>query len=186
MYRPAIVLLLLVASSFAAAAQPGVGRADTSAVRPIQPLRIGVPGCLVILDTSRIFFERRSAEIKPVSFQVLDELVRVLTTTPAIKRVRIEGHTDGTEPDGDELSWRRSVAVMLYVIGRGIEPWRLVTAGFGSRCPRRPNDTADNRSINRRADFVILQQDGVLLNPPACRDPASEKGLIFSVKKRGE
>lgn len=174
-----IMLLVLAVPSLAAAAPPGAGGRAGTLDHSSQVIRIGVPGCLVIEDTSRIFFARRSAVITPVSFAILDYLASVLSMRPEIKRVRIEGHTDASEPDGVELSWRRSTAVMLYLLGRGVEPWRLTTAAFGARCPRRPNDTADNRSVNRRADFVILQQEGVMLDPPVCRDPASEKGLVF-------
>lgn len=182
--RRLLLLLVLAAPRLASAAPPGGQGQAAALVSPRPVIRMGVPGCLVIVDTGRIFFDRRSAVITPVSYPILDLLADQLRKRPEIKRIRIEGHADGTEPDADELSWRRATAALLYLLGRSVEPWRLTTAGFGARCPHMPNDTPDNRSINRRINIVILQQEGVLLSAPVCRDPDTERGLVFREPER--
>jgi flagellar motor protein MotB len=37
----------------------------------------------------------------------------------------------------------------------GLDPGRLAAGGFGDRMPLHPNDTDENRSKNRRVEFVL-------------------------------
>lgn len=123
--------------------------------------------------SDRIFFDFDKDTIKPISFPILDEVVRVIKVRPDIKRMRIEGHTDnyGADMYNLDLSHRRAAAVMVYLVEHGIETYRLTSAGFGFRCPIVPNDTPDNRAKNRRVDFIIVEQDGVPPEAPRCVVP---------------
>jgi outer membrane protein OmpA-like peptidoglycan-associated protein len=123
--------------------------------------------------SERIYFDFDKDTIKPISFPILDEVVRVLKVRPDIKKMRIEGHTDnkGSDLYNLDLSHRRAASVMVYLIEHGIETWRLTAAGFGFRCPLVPNDTPDNRAQNRRVDFIILEQEGVPVEEPKCKVP---------------
>jgi chemotaxis protein MotB len=49
---------------------------------------------------------------------------------------------------------------LLEILGTryGIPQERLAVAGYGSNSPRGPNDTADNRALNRRVEIVILNE----------------------------
>jgi outer membrane protein OmpA-like peptidoglycan-associated protein len=134
-----------------------------------RPAHVEVKGQKLVLS-ERIFFDFDRDTIKPISFPVLDEVVRVLKARPDIKRMRVEGHTDnkGTDQYNLDLSRRRAQSVMVYLVEHGIEPWRLSSAGFGLRCPIMPNDTSDRRAQNRRVDFIITEQEGVTLDPPKC------------------
>lgn len=139
--------------------------------------------CLRMIPT--IWFERNRDIIKPVNYLLLDEIGRVLREKGDIKRVRIEGYTDNTERDPDELSRRRAAAVMAYLTDRQVDSGRLVLVGFGSRCPHEPNRSPDSRANNRRVDVTILERDGVVLDAPRCRDAASETGLRFKAPGSG-
>jgi len=121
--------------------------------------------------SERIFFDFDKDSIKPISFPVLDEVTRVLKARPDIKKIRIEGHTDnkGTDLYNLDLSHRRAQSVMVYLVGKGVETWRLTSAGFGFRCPLVPNDSADHRAENRRVDFIIIEQEGQKLDAPKCQ-----------------
>ena len=90
---------------------------------------------------------------------------------PDIKRLRVEGHTDnkGSDMYNLDLSHRRAQSVMVYLVGKGVETWRLTSAGFGFRCPLVPNDSADHRAENRRVDFIIIEQEGQKLDAPKCQ-----------------
>jgi outer membrane protein OmpA-like peptidoglycan-associated protein len=123
--------------------------------------------------SERIFFDFDKDTIKPVSFPILDEVVRVLKVRPDIKRMRIEGHTDnkGSDSYNIDLSHRRAASVMVYLIEHGVETFRLTSSGFGFRCPIVANDNPDNRAQNRRVDFIILEQDGVPSEDPKCKIP---------------
>ena len=67
----------------------------------------------------------------------LDEIARVLKDNPQFDHVTIEGHTDrlGSEAYNLELSRRRANAVKDYLVGRGVEPRRLVAIGKGESEP---------------------------------------------------
>lgn len=108
--------------------------------------------------SQKIFFAFDKAVILPKSFDLLDEVARVLSDAPGIK-VRIEGHTDstGNEKHNQELSENRALAVRDYLIDKGVEPKRLDARGFGSSEPLDTNATADGREKNRRVEFVILR-----------------------------
>jgi outer membrane protein OmpA-like peptidoglycan-associated protein len=50
------------------------------------------------------------------------------------------------------------LAVQTYLIGKGIVANRLTNKGFGETKPQLPNTNAENRQINRRVEFSILQK----------------------------
>ncbi len=72
-------------------------------------------------------------------------------------RVRIEGHTDsvGSNRNNQRLSEGRAKAVRAYLIGQGIDPGRLISAGYGEDRPIEDNGTKEGRAINRRVEFLI-------------------------------
>jgi outer membrane protein OmpA-like peptidoglycan-associated protein len=74
-------------------------------------------------------------------------------------QVRIEGHTDnvGSASFNQILSGKRAMSVKRYLIERGIEPERLLIAGFGSSKPIADNATMQGRALNRRVEFIIIE-----------------------------
>jgi outer membrane protein OmpA-like peptidoglycan-associated protein len=105
----------------------------------------------------KLFFAWNRALIKPTSFSILDEVVKVLNDNPKIN-LRIEGHTDssGNAGHNQRLSQRRAESVQAYLINKGIAKERLSAKGFGPDVPLETNDSADGRERNRRVEFVVL------------------------------
>jgi len=86
--------------------------------------------------------------------------------------VRLEGHTDSTPINTArfhsnwELSSARSIAILELLSTRyGIDRTRLSIAGYADTAPVAPNDTEEGRAKNRRADIVILNEQGVIGEP---------------------
>jgi outer membrane protein OmpA-like peptidoglycan-associated protein len=102
-----------------------------------------------------IQFDSDSAQIKPESKPVLDQLVRMLAAQPDWN-VTIEGHTDSTStPEHNQkLSEQRAEAVRSYFGAAGIPTPRMQASGAGSGSPVAPNDTALGRAQNRRVEIV--------------------------------
>jgi outer membrane protein OmpA-like peptidoglycan-associated protein len=73
-------------------------------------------------------------------------------------RVSIDGHTDssGEAAYNEKLSERRAQAVRDLFIENRIAPSRLEARGFGESRPAAPNDTPENRQLNRRVEFTPL------------------------------
>ena len=54
------------------------------------------------------------------------------------------------------LSQNRAQAVANYLIEKGIEESRLQVEGHGEAKPMVPNDSPENRAINRRVELTIF------------------------------
>jgi len=115
-------------------------------------------GQIVILE--KVFFDTDKATIKPVSFGLLDQVAQVIRGHAEL-RIRIEGHTDsqGNADHNLQLSKERAESVRTYLIKRGIEPERLISAGYGAAMPIADNKTKGGREANRRVEFHIIEPD---------------------------
>jgi outer membrane protein OmpA-like peptidoglycan-associated protein len=105
-----------------------------------------------------INFKTGSAEILPVSFSPLDEVIAVLKKH-IDWQIRVEGHTDnkGKAPYNQKLSEARAASVMKYFTDRGIAASRLTSKGFGLSSPIAgtvQNQTEEERTKNRRVTLV--------------------------------
>ncbi|MBI2083302.1 MAG: OmpA family protein, partial [Deltaproteobacteria bacterium] len=85
------------------------------------------------------------------------EVALLLKQHPEVKPVRIEGHTDntGSHTLNLALSLRRAEAVKEILIREGVDPSRIVTAGFNADRPVAPNITRRERQLNRRVEIFI-------------------------------
>lgn len=122
--------------------------------------RIELKAGTVELD-EQIRFVEGTAELDPASLPLIDELAAVLRATPAVRKVRIEGHTDnvGEEADNLRLSAERAEAVAAALADRGVDPGRLDARGFGEMYPLDTNNTEAGRARNRRVEFIIVERD---------------------------
>lgn len=103
-----------------------------------------------------VVFKTGSAELDPVSDQVLTVVKQYLDAKPKVSLLRIAGHTDS---DGDdkanlELSAKRAQAVAKWLVAKGIDCKRLVAVGFGETAPVADNKTPDGKAQNRRTEFI--------------------------------
>ncbi|MFC6465680.1 flagellar motor protein MotB [Marinilactibacillus sp. GCM10026970] len=78
----------------------------------------------------------------------------------------IEGYTDDVPmnsaqfPSNWELSTGRAVSVLRYLSEEsGLTPSRLSAKGYGEYAPVVPNDSAENRALNRRVNIIIMHKD---------------------------
>jgi len=122
-------------------------------------VRTHIEGVIISLSEDLIF-PPGSAELQPKGKEALDDIAAVLHTMP--NAVRVEGHTDDRPtnnpdyPTNWELSTARAVSIVRYLIEKGISPSRLSAAGMACYQPLVPNDTSEERAMNRRASLVII------------------------------
>lgn len=104
-----------------------------------------------------IYFDLDKASLKPGAEKVLVEMVKLMKNNPGLK-IQIQGHTDDTGSDVHNLnlSKRRAETVKNYLLLYGIEPPRMVPEGYGEKKPVAPNDTEENRAMNRRVELVKI------------------------------
>jgi outer membrane protein OmpA-like peptidoglycan-associated protein len=108
----------------------------------------------------RVVFESGSSTLKDESTAILDQVAAVLFANPSIKKVEVQGHTDssGERSENMTLSQNRAETVKGYLTNKGIDPSRLVAKGYGPDQPLVPNITPQNRRLNRRVEFQVLER----------------------------
>ncbi len=110
-----------------------------------------------VLSFNNIYFDSGSANIKPESFPILDNVAQTLIANQGVA-VRIAGHTDsdGSSSYNQGLSERRAASVRDYLVNKGVPAGSLSTVGYGEEQPVVPNTSASNKAQNRRIEFIIL------------------------------
>lgn len=108
-----------------------------------------------------ILFDSGSALIKDSGIEVLKKLEGLINDFN--NDLVIEGHTDNVPsntmmyPSNWELSTARAVSVLRYLSEvEDVDPKRLSAIGYGEYSPIAPNDTRENRAINRRVNILII------------------------------
>lgn len=109
---------------------------------------------------SKVLFDYDQSGLKTEAKTSLNEFVTILKKFPDTN-IEIQGHTDnkGSDAYNDALSQRRSNAVMVYLIDRGIANSRMNPKAMGENFPKYTNDTEEGRSQNRRVEFLITANE---------------------------
>jgi OOP family OmpA-OmpF porin len=104
-----------------------------------------------------INFETGKSDIKAESQPIIDQIVELLKSNPALK-ISVEGHTDntGTAANNKTLSENRAKAVRSALIAKGTDQARLSSKGFGQESPLADNETEEGRAKNRRVEIVKI------------------------------
>jgi len=119
---------------------------------------------------SEVFFDTGKADLKPEGDEELDQVAGALIELekqipPDIAWVlRVDGHTDVRPINGGQfksnwdLSAARAIAVVQYLIAKGVAPQRLVAAGFGEFQPIDTGTTEEAYRRNRRIEFKLTER----------------------------
>ncbi len=114
----------------------------------------------------KVLFPSGEAELNPAFLATLDAIAALMKEDVTLN-LKVFGHTDSRPINTPrfrsnwELSGARASSVITELIGRGLNPRRLMAVGFSDSRPVAPNDSAANREKNRRVEFLfILDQDG--------------------------
>ncbi len=104
-----------------------------------------------------ILFDFDRATLQQESNKQLQDVLTLLATNPDL-RLEIQGHTDsdGSADYNMQLSQRRSESVLNYLVLFGVEPSRLKATGYGESMPVAPNDTDENKAMNRRVELARI------------------------------
>jgi outer membrane protein OmpA-like peptidoglycan-associated protein len=105
-----------------------------------------------------ITFETGKSDITPESAFILQGALKTLSTYEDII-VEISGHTDdvGSNSSNQSLSQKRADSVRFWLISQGVDPDRIIAKGYGEDYPRVPNNSPDNKRMNRRIEFKRIR-----------------------------
>jgi chemotaxis protein MotB len=115
---------------------------------------------IVMTLADRTLFQTGEAVLQAASHTLLKKIGAIANSTHA--RVEIQGHTDdrpirtGAFPSNWELSTARAVNVLRYLIAdAGVSPHRLSAVGLSKYHPLVPNNSEENRALNRRVEIIF-------------------------------
>ncbi|MCC5931069.1 MAG: OmpA family protein [Cyclobacteriaceae bacterium] len=111
-----------------------------------------------ITKLSNVFFETNQYQLTSDSRTELDKVVRFLKENQTVN-IEISGHTDdvGQDAFNRELSEKRALSVRNYLIENEIDKNRIRSKGYGKSRPLAPNTSEENRALNRRIEFEIIE-----------------------------
>jgi len=119
---------------------------------------------------AEVFFASGSAALNPDGEAELDTIATAISEiaddVPGDINwvLRIDGHSDAQPiataefPSNWHLSADRAIAVVRYLIARGVPPNRLLAAGFGEFQPLAAGDSAADLRRNRRIEFKLTER----------------------------
>ena len=115
----------------------------------------------VSLENS-LLFPSGSWDVNSNGEKAITELSKVLSSQTDLQ-ILVEGHTDnvpyvseGMVKDNWDLSVKRSTSIVRVLETLDVNPQKLIAAGRSYHVPLVDNETATNRSINRRTRIVVL------------------------------
>ena len=107
-------------------------------------------------------FDSGFADLRPAFRPVLKKIANLIDNNSG--EVTVSGHTDDVPIHNArfrsnwELSTSRAVSVAHEILAAAkIEAERIIVTGHAETRPRAPNDTAENRTKNRRVDISIVR-----------------------------
>lgn len=111
-------------------------------------------------EFSDAYFEFDDFRIVEASYPILDRIKVIMMKYPGIQ-LEIAAHTDnmGSFEYNTNLSQKRAQSMVDYLVKQGVEEYRLVGKGYGESRPITSNTTEEGRSINRRVEFIILNDN---------------------------
>lgn len=109
------------------------------------------------ITINNVYFDIDKYDLRTESFVELNQLAKIIESNPTIK-IEIAGHTDdqGQDAYNMDLSKNRANAVMAYLIKKGVAKDKISAIGSGESKPIVPNNSDENRQLNRRVEFKII------------------------------
>lgn len=122
-------------------------------------IRLNERGVVMTLSDTLLFVSGQ-AELNEQAYPVLEKVGGIISQVGL--PVEIEGHTDNVPirndiyPSNWELSTARAINVLRHLVQQGrVAPEMISASGRSQYHPLVPNDTPENRAVNRRVEFIF-------------------------------
>lgn len=120
-------------------------------------------GVVFISIADKLLFKSGSYVVSDRAKEVLAKVAKVINSRPTFECM-VEGHTDNVPFTGNavlldnwDLSVKRATSIVRVLTkDLGVKPSQLIAAGRSEFIPLVDNNTADNRSKNRRTRIVVM------------------------------
>ena len=119
-------------------------------------------GKVYVSLSEQLLFKSGSTKVDPKGQEALKQLAAVLQEQQDVNVV-VEGHTDnvpirtGTAGMSDnwDLSALRATEIARLLTTAGVAPARVTASGRGQYVPVAPNDSPQNKAMNRRTEIIL-------------------------------
>lgn len=110
----------------------------------------------LIVSMPDVLFDFNKHDLKPEARERLARISGIVLAYPDL-HLAIEGYTDsiGTDEYNQTLSEKRAQTVQGYLVGSGVAPDHVSSAGYGKANPVADNTNAAGRKLNRRVEMVV-------------------------------
>src|SRR6478609_7004660 len=120
-------------------------------------------GVVFISIADKLLFKSGSYVVSDRAKEVLGKVAKVINSRPTFECM-VEGHTDNVPFTGNavlldnwDLSVKRATSIVRVLTkDLGVKPSQLIAAGRSEFIPLVDNNSADNRSKNRRTRIVVM------------------------------
>ena len=104
----------------------------------------------VLFDSDK-YAIKKEFELELISF------IDFLDKHPAVQ-VEIAGYTDSDsdEVHNQKVSKKRADEIKKFMVSKGVNSNRISTVGYGETIPKYPNDSFENKALNRRIEAKII------------------------------
>ena len=135
---------------------PGIEEGPNEASEP-QTIAVETDTRMFADSHFHIFFDRNSNDLSPKATEKLDHIYTILTNNSEAK-VKLNGYSDssGAPSFNQMISEVRATSVKSYLVGKGIEPSRILTLGHGAEKSLASNTSAEGRRLNRRVEIELI------------------------------
>ncbi|AMR29581.1 cell envelope biogenesis protein OmpA [Hymenobacter psoromatis] len=126
-------------------------------------LQVNVKNGKVYVSLSeQLLFKSGATKVDPAGQDALVKLANALTGNKDIN-ILVEGHTDNVPirgvvngaKDNWDLSVLRATEITRLLTAAGIDPTQITPSGRGQYLPVAPNDTPQDKALNRRTDIIL-------------------------------
>ena len=113
-------------------------------------------GRVYVSLSQELLFAVGSDVIDAKGREAIITLAEVLNQNPDVA-ITVEGHTDsdGSADRNWDLSVSRATAVVKILTRSGVDPKRITASGRALYDPVAPNDSPENKALNRRTEIIL-------------------------------
>ncbi len=123
------------------------------------PVATAPPVYQILPDSPNvIFFDNDSNDLSDTAIEKLERIFEILTDKPEAT-LMLNGYSDayGADSYNQMISEIRANAVKSYLVGKGIDPARIMALGHGAQRFIGSNKTREGRRMNRRVEIQIIE-----------------------------
>ena len=143
--------------------QPGITEENLAEESEPAPVPAAPPTFQIFPDSPNvIFFDNDSNDLSDTAIEKLDRIFEILTDKPEAT-LMLNGYSDsyGAASYNQMVSEIRANAVKSYLVGKGIDPTRVMVMGHGAQSFIASNKTREGRRMNRRVEIEIIESKTV-------------------------